>query len=133
MERGPAGTGSMSGAVSVNDTPGNMGNNATVTSQASLFQQTSQSAHHDKHQLSQDHWTYKASPMGYQSQNGAAVGPALPKKKSKPSQSSPMLRYLRVRVRNLFHVPLAVLNKSACILDDETFIDILPVAWELLR
>jgi hypothetical protein len=33
----------------------------------------------------------------------------------------------------LFHVPLSVLNKSACILSDEAFLDVMPVAWELLR
>ena len=49
------------------------------------------------------------------------------------SPTAPILKYLRIRIRNLFHVPLSVLNKSACILKDETFIDALPVAWELLR
>ena len=37
------------------------------------------------------------------------------------------------QVRDLFHVPLSVLNKSACILTDEAFLDVMPVAWELLR
>lgn len=49
------------------------------------------------------------------------------------SPTAPILKYLRIRIRNLFHVPLSVLNKSACILKDDTFIDALPVAWELLR
>ena len=41
--------------------------------------------------------------------------------------------YLRARIQNLFHVPLYVLNKSACILSDAAFVEALPVAWELLR
>lgn len=49
------------------------------------------------------------------------------------SPTAPILKYLRIRIRNLFHVPLSVLNKSACILKDDTIIDALPVAWELLR
>ena len=49
------------------------------------------------------------------------------------SPSSHILKYLQIRIRNLFHVPLSVLNKSACILSDAAFIEVLPVAWELLR
>ena len=49
------------------------------------------------------------------------------------SPTAPILKYLRVRIRNLFHVPLSVLNKSACILSDAAFVEALPVAWELLR
>ena len=52
---------------------------------------------------------------------------------SGPGNAPPILRYLSIRVRNLFHVPLSILNKSACILSDEAFIEALPVAWELLR
>ena len=44
-----------------------------------------------------------------------------------------ILKYLQIRVRSLFHVPLSVLNKSACILSDAAFVQVLPVAWELLR
>ena len=49
------------------------------------------------------------------------------------SPTAPILKYLRARIRNLFHVPLSVLNKSACILSDAAFVEALPVAWELLR
>ena len=56
-----------------------------------------------------------------------------PKKGQGPGSPPPILNYLRIRIRNLFHVPLSVLNKSACILSDEAFIETLPVAWELLR
>ena len=54
-------------------------------------------------------------------------------KKGGPGSPPPILKYLRIRIRNLFHVPLSVLNKSACILSDQAFIEVLPIAWELLR
>ena len=46
---------------------------------------------------------------------------------------APILKYLRARIRNFFHVPLSVLNKKACKLSDVAFVEALPVAWELLR
>ena len=49
------------------------------------------------------------------------------------SPPSPILKYMKIRVRNLFHVPLSILNKSACVLEDQLFIDVLPDAWELLK
>ena len=61
-----------------------------------------------------------------------------PKKEEKrskaagPSHFTPVLKYMKVRVRSLFHVPLSILNKSACILQDDSLVDVLPVAWELL-
>jgi len=36
------------------------------------------------------------------------------------------------QVRNVFHAPLALLVKGAVVLPEELFIDIIPVAWELL-
>jgi len=35
-------------------------------------------------------------------------------------------------VRDVFHAPLALLVKGAVVLTEEHFIEILPVAWELL-
>ena len=49
------------------------------------------------------------------------------------SQTSSVLKFLRVRVKQLFHVPMSILNKSSCILPDATLADVLPVSWELLR
>ena len=49
------------------------------------------------------------------------------------SQTSSVLKFLRVRVKQLFHVPMSILNKSSCILPDATLTDVLPVSWELLR
>ena len=39
---------------------------------------------------------------------------------------------LRLQVRDIFHAPLAVLLKGAVILSEDNFVDVLPVAWELL-
>nr|CAD7443504.1 unnamed protein product [Timema bartmani] len=36
------------------------------------------------------------------------------------------------KVREIFHTPLAILVKGAVVLSEEHFVDILPVAWELL-
>jgi len=33
---------------------------------------------------------------------------------------------------NLIHTPLAVITKAAAIVSDDVFIDMMPVAWELL-
>ncbi|XP_059490383.1 protein unc-80 homolog isoform X4 [Neocloeon triangulifer] len=44
----------------------------------------------------------------------------------------PILKYIKAHARSLFHSPLSVLLKGAVILHEESFIDILPVAWELL-
>lgn len=40
--------------------------------------------------------------------------------------------WLYLQVRDVFHAPLAVLVKGAVILSEEYFVDILPIAWELL-
>ncbi|XP_069694360.1 protein unc-80 homolog isoform X2 [Periplaneta americana] len=59
-------------------------------------------------------------------------------KKSKKQESEklkeqpPILKYIKTQVRDIFHAPLAVLVKGAVILSEEQFVDILPVAWELL-
>jgi protein unc-80 len=43
-----------------------------------------------------------------------------------------MLLFIWNQVMDLFQAPLLVLIKSATILNDDTFLDIIPVAWELL-
>ena len=68
----------------------------------------------------------------------AAAASAKSKKKAGGSQwsvsnTSSVLKFLRVRVKHLFHVPMSILNKSSCILPDATLADVLPVSWELLR
>ena len=40
--------------------------------------------------------------------------------------------FLSIQVMDLFQAPLLVLIKSATILHDDAFLDIYPVAWELL-
>ncbi|KAJ8947309.1 hypothetical protein NQ318_004561 [Aromia moschata] len=50
----------------------------------------------------------------------------------KPKELPPILKYLKSQVKDAFHSPLAVLLKGAVILNEEHFVDIIPVAWELL-
>ncbi|KAL0270475.1 UNVERIFIED_CONTAM: hypothetical protein PYX00_007876 [Menopon gallinae] len=50
----------------------------------------------------------------------------------KPKETLPILKYLKTQVRNVFHAPLSVLVKGAVVLTEDLFIDIIPVAWELL-
>ncbi|XP_066993860.2 protein unc-80 homolog [Anabrus simplex] len=61
----------------------------------------------------------------------------IPKKKIEKSTEKPkdqplILKYIKTHVREVFHAPLAVLIKGAVILSEDHFVDILPVAWELL-
>lgn len=50
----------------------------------------------------------------------------------KPSDSPPILRYIKSQVKDGFHGPLAVLLKGAVLLSEEHFLEMIPVAWELL-
>ena len=40
--------------------------------------------------------------------------------------------FFKRQVLGLTHVPLALITKAAPILSDDTYIDMMPVAWELL-
>ncbi|GLV31802.1 uncoordinated 80 [Carabus blaptoides fortunei] len=51
---------------------------------------------------------------------------------SRPKELPSILKYIKTQIRDGFHAPLAVLVKGAVILSEEHFIDIMPVAWELL-
>lgn len=50
----------------------------------------------------------------------------------KPDENCLILKYIKNHVRDLFHVPIAVLVKSAAILTEDLFVEAIPVAWELL-
>ncbi|EFX80552.1 hypothetical protein DAPPUDRAFT_318531 [Daphnia pulex] len=52
--------------------------------------------------------------------------------KSKKKEDHPMVKYIKFQVMDLFQAPLLVLIKSATIMNDEAFLDIIPIAWELL-
>ncbi|XP_058813943.1 protein unc-80 homolog isoform X3 [Topomyia yanbarensis] len=43
-----------------------------------------------------------------------------------------ILKYLQNHVRDMFHVPISTLVKGAAVLTEEQFIEVTPVAWELL-
>ncbi|XP_038122393.1 protein unc-80 homolog isoform X5 [Culex quinquefasciatus] len=52
---------------------------------------------------------------------------------NKKTQESPLvLKYIKNHVRDLFHVPLSTLVKGASVLTEEQFVEVTPVAWELL-
>ncbi|KAJ8932970.1 hypothetical protein NQ314_014301 [Rhamnusium bicolor] len=50
----------------------------------------------------------------------------------KPVEPPSILKYIKTQVKDAFHAPLAVLLKGAVILTEEHFLEIIPVAWELL-
>ena len=54
------------------------------------------------------------------------------KKERKEQEETPMLKFLRFHVRNLFHFPFATMLKGAVILTEEMVIEAMPAAWELL-
>ena len=44
----------------------------------------------------------------------------------------PLSKYIASHSRTLMHTPLAICTKAASILADSTYVDLAPVAWELL-
>lgn len=51
---------------------------------------------------------------------------------SDDKEPSAILKYIQSQVKEVFHAPLAALVKGAVVVSDDLFIDVLPVAWELL-
>ncbi|XP_050045385.1 protein unc-80 homolog [Dermacentor andersoni] len=47
-------------------------------------------------------------------------------------EEHPMLKYLKTQVMSLFHSPLSMLIKGTVVATEETFIEAMPIAWELL-
>ncbi|XP_067205239.1 protein unc-80 homolog isoform X2 [Linepithema humile] len=43
-----------------------------------------------------------------------------------------ILKYIKTQVKDAFHAPLATLIKGAVIMPEDLFVEVLPVAWELL-
>lgn len=50
----------------------------------------------------------------------------------KEKEPPALVTYMQNQVQNAFHAPLSTLLKGAVIMTEDLFIDILPVAWELL-
>ncbi|EFN65650.1 Uncharacterized protein KIAA1843 [Camponotus floridanus] len=44
----------------------------------------------------------------------------------------PILKYVKTQVKDAFHSPLATLVKGAVVMTEDLFVEVLPVAWELL-
>ncbi|XP_061939230.1 protein unc-80 homolog isoform X5 [Apis cerana] len=65
------------------------------------------------------------SEKGKESSKKSSIGEA-------DKENSAILRYLRTQVKDVFHAPLATLVKGAVVMTEELFVDVLPVAWELL-
>jgi len=52
--------------------------------------------------------------------------------KAKKKEDHAIVKYIKLEVMDLFQAPLMVLIKSATIMHDEAFLDIIAVAWELI-
>lgn len=59
----------------------------------------------------------------------SAMGKTVDKKLE---ENSIVLKYIKNHVRELFHIPMAILIKSAVVLTEDHFIEVIPAAWELL-
>nr|XP_033339451.1 protein unc-80 homolog isoform X5 [Megalopta genalis] len=53
-------------------------------------------------------------------------------KEESEKESPAILKYIKAQVKDVFHAPLATLVKGAVVMTEELFVDVLPVAWELL-
>ncbi|XP_017847563.1 protein unc-80 homolog [Drosophila busckii] len=53
-------------------------------------------------------------------------------KEKKLQEEPPILKFIRIHIRNLFHFPLATMLKGAVVLSEELVIEAMPAAWELL-
>lgn len=60
--------------------------------------------------------------------------PSEPKKRARglTKEENPMLKYLKTQVMSLFHSPLSTLIKGTVVANEETFVEVMPIAWELL-
>ncbi|XP_041761318.1 protein unc-80 homolog isoform X1 [Anopheles merus] len=47
-------------------------------------------------------------------------------------EDPPVLKYIKNQVRDVFHAPIASLVKGAAVLTEEQFVEVIPIAWELL-
>jgi len=52
--------------------------------------------------------------------------------KDKDKEPPPILKYIKTQVKDAFHAPLATLIKGAVVITEDLFVEVLPVAWELL-
>ncbi|XP_046453317.1 protein unc-80 homolog isoform X4 [Daphnia pulex] len=90
----------------------------------------SSSAALSRDQIEHDQWD-RNKVMGLQSKHFPNESDG-DENKSKKKEDHPMVKYIKFQVMDLFQAPLLVLIKSATIMNDEAFLDIIPIAWELL-
>ncbi|XP_014469276.1 PREDICTED: protein unc-80 homolog isoform X4 [Dinoponera quadriceps] len=50
----------------------------------------------------------------------------------KDKEPPAILKYIKTQVKDAFHAPLATLIKGAVVMTEDQFVEVLPVAWELL-
>ncbi|XP_015178627.1 PREDICTED: protein unc-80 homolog isoform X2 [Polistes dominula] len=48
------------------------------------------------------------------------------------AETPAILKYIKTQVKDAFHAPMATLVKGAVVMTEDLFVDVLPVAWELL-
>ncbi|XP_045030143.1 protein unc-80 homolog isoform X4 [Daphnia magna] len=80
--------------------------------------------------IEHDQWD-RSKVMGLQSKHFPNESDA-EEHKTKKREDHPMVKYIKFQVMDLFQAPLLVLVKSATVMNDEAFLDIIPIAWELL-
>ncbi|XP_034937651.1 protein unc-80 homolog isoform X5 [Chelonus insularis] len=69
-------------------------------------------------------------------QDSERTGPSIKKfgedDEEHDKEPPPILNYIKMQVKNAFHAPIATLVKGAVVMSEDLFIDVLPIAWELL-
>ncbi|EFN85740.1 Uncharacterized protein KIAA1843 [Harpegnathos saltator] len=68
------------------------------------------------------------SEKGKESSRKSTAKPGVEEDKEPP----PILKYIKTQVKDAFHAPLATMIKGAVVMTEDLFVEVLPVAWELL-
>ncbi|KAK0091968.1 hypothetical protein PV326_002441 [Microctonus aethiopoides] len=67
------------------------------------------------------------------SEHGGPSSKKLGDDDDEPDHEPPqILKYIKTQVKDAFHAPTATLVKGAVVISEDLFVDILPIAWELL-
>ncbi|XP_044582761.1 protein unc-80 homolog isoform X12 [Cotesia glomerata] len=67
------------------------------------------------------------------SERGGLSSRKFPEEDTEEEKEPPViLKYIKTQVKEAFHAPIATLVKGAVVMSEELFVDVLPIAWELL-
>ncbi|XP_074114400.1 unc80, NALCN channel complex subunit isoform X13 [Cotesia typhae] len=67
------------------------------------------------------------------SERGGLSSRKFPEEDTEQEKEPPViLKYIKTQVKEAFHAPIATLVKGAVVMSEELFVDVLPIAWELL-